>query len=76
METVYYIAVILVCFHGECTRFESAPYSRDIGIINCTKQLEHVFVNQVGPFYDKIIDFTVDTPEDINITYASCDIAK
>ena len=75
MTTIYYVAAMLVCFHGECTRFESEPYSKDISVLNCTQRLQNIFQNQVGPYYDKIINFDVDKPEDIQITYAGCDKA-
>lgn len=76
MITVFYIATLMVCFHGECTEFKSAPYSYDTSIINCTHMLERVFQTQVGPYYDNIINFDIDKPEDIKITYSSCDVAK
>ncbi len=76
MTNVFFIASILVCFHGECTRFESEPYSKDISALNCTQMLQYIFQNQVGPHYDKIINFDVDKPEDIQIAYAGCDMTN
>lgn len=76
MPEVFKVAMLLVCFHGDCTRFESAPYSRDLSQEFCRKMLVHTFQTQVGPYYDKIIDFEKDSPEDIKITYAGCDITQ
>ncbi len=73
MDTIYYIASILVCFHGECMNFDSKPYAKNIGIVSCTERLEHTFRTQVGPYYDTKIDFAKDRPEDIKIIQASCD---
>ena len=36
----------------------------------------YTFQTQVGPYYDKIIDFDVDKPEDVKIIYADCDKTK
>jgi|TARA_R110002020_G_scaffold59967_2_gene162987 uncharacterized protein (DUF2235 family) len=76
MDTIYYIATLMVCFNGECNNFSSTPYSNDTGIVNCTHMLERVFKTQVGPYYDNIINFDVDKPEDIKIIYSSCDVSK
>ena len=29
MPEVFYVATLVMCLHGECTKFESATYSRD-----------------------------------------------
>jgi hypothetical protein len=76
MPTIFYVATLLVCFHGECTRFESAPYSKNIGVAQCEKMLRYTFQTQVGPYYDNIINFEKDKPEDIEIVYAGCDTTK
>ena len=73
MPVVYFVAIIIGCFHGECTRFESAPYSKDISMEFCQKMLHHTFVQQFGPYYDNIINFEKDKPEDLSIIYAGCD---
>ena len=57
MPEVFKVAMLLVCFQGDCTQFESAPYSRDLSQEFCRKMLVHTFQTQVGPYYDKIIDF-------------------
>ena len=76
MPEVFKVAMLLVCFHGDCTRFESAPYSRDLSADFCQKMLVYTFQNQVGPYYDKIIDFEKDKPEDIKIKFAGCDTTQ
>ena len=40
---------------------------------NCKKMLTYTFQTQVGPYYDKIIDFDVDKPEEVKVMYAGCD---
>jgi hypothetical protein len=35
--------------------------------------LRYTFQTQAGPYYDELIDFDVDTPEDIEVVYAGCD---
>jgi hypothetical protein len=74
MNTIFYVAVMTVCLHGECTKFESYPFSHDVRITNCVNMLEKVFITKVGPHYDNIIDFDKDKPEDLKITYSGCDI--
>ena len=76
MPEIFYVAMLIVCFNGECTKFESAPYSKNIGVEQCQKMLKYTFQTQVGPYYDKIIDFEKDNPEDIKITYAGCDTTQ
>ena len=76
MPTIVYVASILVCFHGECTRFESAPYSKDVSAVSCTQMLQYTFQTQVGPHYDELINFDVDKPEDVKIIYSGCDKTK
>ena len=73
MPVIYFVASILMCFHGECTKFESAPYSKDLSMEHCQKMLMYTFQTQVGPYYDKIIDFEKDSPEDIRMIYSGCD---
>ena len=73
MPTIYFVASILMCFHGDCTKFESAPYSKNISMEYCQKMLLYTFQTQVGPYYDKIIDFEKDSPEDLRIVYSGCD---
>ena len=43
MPEVFYVATLVMCLHGECTKFESAPYSRDISIQNCAKIIRKEF---------------------------------
>ena len=76
MPVIYYVATIVMCFHGVCTQFESAPYSKNVSADNCQNMLVYTFQTQVGPYYDKIIDFEKDSPEDITIQYAGCDTTK
>jgi hypothetical protein len=73
MPEIFHVAMLLICFQGECTTFESAPYSKNISADNCQQMLVYTFKTQVGPYYDKIIDFEKDNPEDIKIVYAGCD---
>ena len=35
--------------------------------------LERVFTTQVGPYYDNVINFDVDKPDDLIITQSGCD---
>lgn len=30
MPEIFHVAMLLICFQGECTTFESAPYSKDL----------------------------------------------
>jgi len=76
MPEIFHVAMLLVCFHGECTTFESAPYSKNVSVDQCQKMLMYTFQTQVGPYYDKIINFDVDKPEDVKIIYAGCDKTK
>ena len=73
MPEIFHVAMLLMCFHGECTTFESAPYSQNISVDQCQKMLTYTFQMQAGPYYDKIIDFEKDSPEDIKVIYAGCD---
>ena len=73
MPVIYFVAYLVVCFHGECTRFESAPYKKDLSIDFFQRILEHTFQTQVGPYYDEIIDFEQSVPEDLQIIEAGCD---
>jgi len=57
MLELFHVATLLICFHGECTTFESAPYSKDLSLENCERMLSYTFQTQVGPYYDaKIVD--------------------
>ena len=38
--------------------------------------LRYTFQTQVGPYYDKIIDFEQSVPEDLIIQYAGCDTTQ
>jgi len=76
MPELFYVATLVMCLHGDCTKFESVPYSRNIGAEFCQKMLTYTFQTQVGPHYDKIIDFEKDNPEDVKITYAGCDTTQ
>jgi len=71
---IFHVAMLLICFHGECTTFESAPYSKDLSLENCERMLSYTFQTQVGPYYDTIIDFDKDKPEDIKIVDGGCDV--
>ena len=73
MPVVYFVAYLVVCFHGECTRFESVPYKKDISVEFCQRMLQHMFQTQVGPYYDEIIDFEQSVPEDLQIVNSGCD---
>ena len=73
MPEIFHVAMLLVCLNGECTTFESAPYAKNISLEQCQNMLRYTFETQAGPYYDKIIDFDVDKPEDIKIIYAGCD---
>jgi len=70
---IFHVAILLICFHGECTTFESAPYSKDLSLENCERMLSYTFQTKVGPYYDNLIDFNIDSPEDIKIVDAKCD---
>ena len=76
MPELFYVATLVMCLHGECTKFESVPYSRDISAEFCMKMLEYTFQTQAGPHYDTVIDFSKDSPEDLKVTYAGCDITE
>ena len=58
MPELFYVATLVMCLHGECTKFESAPYSKNIGAEHCMKMVEYVFQTQAGPHYENIIDFS------------------
>ena len=74
MLEIFHVAILLICFRGECTTFESAPYSKDLSLENCERMLSYTFQTQVGPYYDNIIDFDKDKPEDIEIVDGGCDV--
>ena len=76
MPEIFHVAMLLMCFHGECTQFESAPYAKNISVDQCQNMLRYTFQTQAGPYYDKLIDFDVDTPEDLKIVYAGCDTTQ
>ena len=73
MPEIFYVAKLLICFKGECTTFESAPYSKDLSEANCQTMIQYTFQVKAGPYYDNLIDFEKDKPEDIKIVYAGCD---
>ena len=73
---VYYVATIVMCFHGVCTQFESVPYAKNVSADNCQRMLLYTFQTQAGPYFDKIIDFDKDKPEDLTIQYAGCDTTQ
>jgi len=74
MLEIFHVAMLLICFNGECTTFESAPYSKDLSLENCERMLSYTFQTQVGPYYDAKIDFNKDSPEDIKIVNGGCDV--
>ena len=76
MPEIFYVAMLIVCFNGDCTRFESAPYSKNIGVEQCQRMLKYTFQTQVGPYYDDIIDFEKDKPEDSNEWKITPDVDK
>ena len=76
MPTIFYVAILVACFQGACVHFESAPYKKDISSEFCQKMLTYTFQTQVGPYYDKIIDFEQSVPEDLIIQYAGCDTTQ
>ena len=73
MQTIWYVAWLVVCLNGDCTRFESVPYYKNISPVACEAQLRYVFTSTVGPYYDERIDFENTSPEDIKIIAAGCD---
>ena len=74
MPTIFYVAILVVCFQGDCVQFESAPYKKDISSEFCQKMLTYTFQTQVGPYFDEIIDFEQSVPEDLIIQHAGCDV--
>ena len=76
MSEIFYVAIMIICFHGDCTSFESAPYSEDLNQEQCQNILRWTFQTQAGPYYDERIDFERDKPEDIEIKYSGCDRTK
>jgi len=76
MPELFQVAMLVVCLHGDCTKFESAPYQKNISADFCQQMLVYTFQTQVGPYYDKILDFEKDNPEDVKITYAGCDTTQ
>mgnify|MGYP001239788151 CR=1 FL=1 len=65
MPTVWYVAWIIMCFQGDCTKFESAPYKKNISADFCQQMLVYTFQNTVGPYYDERIDsFTIPEKRD------------
>ena len=73
MPELFQVAMLIVCLHGDCTKFESAPYQKNISADFCQQMLVYTFQTQVGPYYDNIIDFDKDKPEDIEIVDGKCD---
>ena len=73
MQTVFQVAFIVMCWQGECTRFESTPYAMNQSLTHCEKMLRHVFTNTVGPYYDDKIDFDNSSPDDLTIKDAGCE---
>ena len=47
MPEIFYVAMLIVCFNGDCTRFESAPYSKNIGVEQCQRMLKYTFQTQM-----------------------------
>ena len=76
MPLVYYVATLVMCLHGVCTQFESVPYAKNVSADNCQRMLLYTFQTQAGPYFDKIIDFDKDKPEDLTIQYAGCDTTQ
>ena len=73
MDTVFQVAFIIMCWQGDCTRFESNPYPMTSDIKHCEQVLRQVFTNTVGPYYDDKIDFETTSPEDLRIQDAGCE---
>ena len=73
MDTVFQVAFIVMCWQGDCTRFESSPYPMTSDIKHCEQVLRQVFTNSVGPYYDDKIDFETTSPEDLRIQDAGCE---
>ena len=73
MDTVFQVAFIIMCWQGDCTRFESTPYPMTGDLKHCEGMLRHVFTNTVGPYYDERIDFEKDSPDDLIIEDAGCE---
>ena len=76
MPEVFYVATLVMCLHGDCTKFESAPYKENISADFCQQMLVYTFQNTVGPYYDKRIDFETTDPNDIKIKAAGCDTTQ
>ena len=73
MPTIFQVAFIVMCWQGDCTRFESVPYSKNISHEHCQKMLSWMFTNTVGPYYDERIDFDNSSPDDMKILNAGCE---
>jgi len=73
VDTVFQVAFIIMCWQGDCTRFESTPYAMNQSLTHCEKMLRHVFTNTVGPYYDERIDFDTTNPEELQIKDAGCE---
>tara|TARA_B100001059_G_scaffold32061_1_gene25860 strand:+ start:1436 stop:1822 length:387 start_codon:yes stop_codon:yes gene_type:complete len=73
MPEIFHVAIMLICFHGNCTSFESVPFIQETSQEQCQNMLRWTFETQAGPYYDEKIDFEKDKPEDIDIVYAGCD---
>ena len=76
MSTIFHVAFLVMCFNGDCIRFESVPYSHNISHEQCMKMLEYTFKTQVGPYYDEVIDFEQSVPADLIIAKSGCDVIK
>ena len=74
MSTIFHVAFLVMCFNGDCIRFESVPYSHNISHEQCMKMLEYTFKTQVGPYYDEVIDFEQSVPADLTIRESGCDV--
>ena len=67
MPEIFHVAILLICFNGNCTSFESVPFIKETSQEECQNMLRWTFETQAGPYYDERIDFEKDRPEDIDI---------
>jgi len=76
MPTIFQVAFIVMCWQGDCTRFESVPYAKNQSTQHCEKMLRWMFEATVGPYYDDKIDFEKTNPDDMKIQEAGCEPTK
>ena len=57
MPEIFHVAILLICFNGNCTSFESVPFIKETSQEECQNMLRWTFETQAGPYYDERIDF-------------------